>query len=96
MGKIANCNKVHLRMECQECGYPYSEAMLSDDGSVHYDLVEQENKWLESTDGGIDIGLVDDDAYLIEGEHEAGFCLECESSPCECVTLPEDVDTTVF
>ena len=24
-------------------------------------------------------------AEIAEGEHEAGFCLDCDASPCECV-----------
>ncbi len=38
------CNKVQKRMECLACHYPYSEASLPDDGSLHF-KVEDKPEW---------------------------------------------------
>lgn len=54
-----------------EIGRKIDEMLLADD------------VFLEATDGNNDIGS-DDDAYLIEGEHEASFCIDCESHECVC------------
>lgn len=39
LGKATKmCNRVYERMECPECGYPYSEAMYPLDESIRHDI----------------------------------------------------------
>lgn len=44
-----SCSKVFMRMECEQCGYPFSEAAVADDGracdcDVHVKPIHGENK----------------------------------------------------